>query len=215
MNRKTKILFISSAFLISSVVLLACLFYSKSEIQKEKDHPVSIYTADDGVIKIQADKGDEKTIEEIWEDPVDFSGFTLPQKAQMIDGSLGVLEIDSIGLSVNIYEAENEIEAMEKGVAHFKNTSAWEGNIGLCSHNATMSGSGAFFRNLNQVSLGDSLTYETALGKRTYAVSQILTIPASDWSYLERTDENQITLITCVSGQENIRYCVIAKEIIH
>ena len=68
------------------------------------------------------------------DDAADTGNYTLPEQAALKDGSIGVLTIDSIGVSAPVYETDDEMEAMRKGVAHYKTTSAWSGNIGLCAH---------------------------------------------------------------------------------
>lgn len=86
---------------------------------------------------------------------------------------------------------------MKKGVAHFQNTSYWDGNIGFAGHNGGASYS--YFGDLHKVKIGDTITYTTELGARTYTVTEIWTISDEDWSHLERTDDNRIILITCVA----------------
>ena len=61
--------------------------------------------------------------------------YTLPEDTLMADGSIGLLSIPKIGLAVNVFETDDEMEAMSHGLAHFKTTSAWSGNIGICGHN--------------------------------------------------------------------------------
>lgn len=144
-----------------------------------------------------------------WE-PENYGGYTMPEKAQMSDGSVGVLGIPKINLSVPVYESEDEMEAMKKGIAHYKMTSAWDGNVGLCGHNGNASYS--YFDELKELQEGDTLTYETALGTRTYEVADIREILETDWSMLTRTEDNRITMTTCVDGKPNHRLCVQAVE---
>jgi LPXTG-site transpeptidase (sortase) family protein len=66
------------------------------------------------------------------------------------------------------------------------------------------------FKRLHTLSEGDTLTYKTALGKRSYTVSAVREIAADDWSYLGRTDDNRITMITCISGKSDVRLMVQA-----
>ena len=47
-----------------------------------------------------------------------------------------------------------------------------------------------------------------------YAVSKIATIEDTDWSYLENTKDNRITLITCIDDKPNLRLVIQAKEIV-
>ena len=59
---------------------------------------------------------------------------------------------------------------------------------------------------------GDVIAYETTLGIRYYTVDTIETISDDDWSYLGRTEDNRITLITCEVGHDDKRLVVQAVE---
>ena len=141
------------------------------------------------------------------------SRYTLPEDAMLTDGSIGVLSIPAIRLAVNVYETDDEMEAMTHGLAHFKITSAWSGNVGLCGHNVNFDLTDGFFKNLHTLKQGDTITYRTALGSRTYAVETIAEIAETDWSYLGRTEDDRITLITCISGKPTSRLVVQAVAI--
>ena len=143
-------------------------------------------------------------------DVADAGNYTLPEKAALKDGSIGVLTIESIGVSAPVFETDDEMEAMRKGIAHYKTTSAWSGNIGLCAHNGTASY--CWFRNLHKVEKGDVVTYQTALGTRTYEVTEIKEIDETDWSMLGRTEDNRITMTTCIDGKPSKRLVVQAIE---
>ena len=187
------------------------------------------YTSEDGVVVIrpskQEDANEKNTddalmttadLEAVW-DGVSLSveNYTLPAEARLEDGSVGVLSIPKIGLSAPVYESEDgdEMESMTKGIAHFATTSAWDGNVGLCSHNVPPAGAVAFFRDLHLLEAGDTLTYQTAQGERQYQVTEIREIAGDDWSYLSRTGDNRITMITCITGKPDLRLMVQAKEI--
>jgi LPXTG-site transpeptidase (sortase) family protein len=139
-------------------------------------------------------------------------GFTLPNEVLMQNGSSGKLTIPRIGVYAGVFENEDVMEAMSKGVAHFPSTSNWNGNVGLSAHNWTQSGIGAYFKSLKYLAKGDEIIYETALGKKTYIVSEIREINVNDWSLLGRTDDNRLTLITCVNGKPDKRLCLQAAE---
>ena len=49
--------------------------------------------------------------------------------------------------------------------------------------------------------------------KREMAVQGVDMIAGDDWSYLSRTDDNRITMITCITGKPDLRLMVQAKEI--
>ena len=124
-------------------------------------------------------------------------------------GSIGTLRIPEIDLKVTAYDGDT-YEAMKKGVGHIASTSAWDGNIGLVGHNR---GSNDYFRKLKNLELGDEITYKTKLGTREYEVTFIGRISETDWSRLQYTDDNRITLITCVEDVPDKRLCVQAVEV--
>lgn len=184
------------------------------------------YTAEDGVVVIPASeqpgKSQAKPVEHLpdpdqaWEDYASLStqGYTLPEDAVLLDGSMGVLTIPKLDLSAPVYETDEggEIESMTKGVVHFAITSAWEGNIGLCSHNVAPAGAVAYFQDIHQLEKGDKLSYKTALGEREYRVAEVKEISEDDWTVLNRSEENRLTLITCITGKPNMRLMVQAVE---
>lgn len=151
--------------------------------------------------------------ETIWADASAYTGNHTPiEQAQMADGSLGVLTIGKIGLSVNVYESPDQMEDMSKGAAHFPHTSAWDGNVGLSAHNINFDSTDGYFKNLYRLAEGDEITYRCELGERAYTVETVKTIDATDWSPLVHSDENRLTLITCISGKPEQRLCVQAVE---
>ena len=150
--------------------------------------------------------------EAIWNEDTYAGKHTSIEKAQMKDGSIGVLTIPTLNLSVNVYESPDNMEAMSKGVAHFPSSSAFDGNVSLSAHNVNMDGSDGYFKYLYTLEKGDNITYMTALGERSYIVDSIKTIAASDWTPLNYTDDNRLTMITCISGQADKRLCVTAIE---
>ena len=119
------------------------------------------------------------------------------------DGNIGTLVIPSLGIRYKAYEGTDSA-TMHKGVGHFPSTSAWNGNIGLCGHNRG---------SLKDLKVGDTIQYETSSGTRTYSVSYVGTIEWTDWSYLNATRDNRITIITCLADQPTKRVCVQATEV--
>ena len=124
------------------------------------------------------------------------------------NGSLGTLEIPSIGLSVNIYQGTDSA-ALKKGAGHFTNTSIWNGNVSLAAHNR---GANSYFGEIHTLESGDRITLTTKEGTRTYSVTSVSKISETDNSMLESTSENCITLFTCVRDQREYRWCVRAVE---
>jgi len=132
-------------------------------------------------------------------------------KAEVLrsDGSVGTLKISEIDLNVKVYDGTTA-SSMKKGVGHFTDTSYWNGNIGLAGHNR---GVNNYFGKLKKLSKGDIITYKTELGTRKYEVYYVGQIGVTDLSRLNASNENIITLITCVEDQPLLRLCVQAREV--
>lgn len=185
------------------------------------------YTAEDGVIVIrpaaiplsvkapaQSSITVDYTPEQVWEhdNQATYNNFTMPEKTELKDGSIGLLTIPKLNLSANIYETDDQMEDMTHGIAHFKSTSAWEGNIGLAAHNVNQDLTDGYFKELFLLKEGDEILYTTRLGERKYEVSTVKEIADNDWSLLGRTEDNRITMITCITGKPSKRLCVQAME---
>lgn len=81
---------------------------------------------------------------------------------------------------------------------------------GLASHNA---GSHAnYFALLHLLEVGDHIEWQHDRGKRYYQVIEKQKIDSHDWSKLQPTLNNKITLITCVSEEPQKRWCIQAIE---
>ena len=125
------------------------------------------------------------------------------------DGSIGTLKIPSLNINMKVWEGETRA-SMAKGLGHYSSTSGWDGNIGICGHNRGAKYNIGSIRNLE---IGDNITYSTVYGTRTYAVILVRTISDSDWSYLQATADNRITITTCLANQPSKRVCVQAEEV--
>ena len=125
------------------------------------------------------------------------------------DGSLGTLKIPSIGLTVKIFQGTDSA-ALAKGAGHFTDTSIWAGNVALAGHNR---GVNNHFGKIHTLNPGDIVTFTTALGTRTYAVTGVNKVSVNDTSGLDVSSTNMITLYTCVMDQPAYRWCVTAMEV--
>lgn len=125
------------------------------------------------------------------------------------DGSIGTLKIPSLNINMKVWEGETNT-SMAKGLGHYSSTSGWDGNVGICGHNRGAKYNIGRIRNLE---IGDTITYSTVYGTRTYAVILVKTISDSDWSYLQATADNRITIITCLADRPSKRVCVQAVEV--
>jgi sortase A len=124
------------------------------------------------------------------------------------DGTLGRADIPAIGLSVAIYEGES-LDSIAKGAGHFTSTSIWDGNVGLAGHNR---GQSYWFGDIHLLRPGDKIFLSVKLGDRTYVVSSVRKIEETDFTPLERSAQNRITLVTCVKNESTKRWVVIAEQ---
>jgi sortase A len=125
------------------------------------------------------------------------------------DGSIGTLYVERTGKTIKVYEGES-LDNLKKGAGHFASTSAWDGNVGLAGHNR---GGSAYFSFVKDMQDGDTLTFTTQYGTRTYKVFNKIQIDEYDNLPLSWSDENMLTLITCVADVPELRYCVQAREV--
>lgn len=124
-------------------------------------------------------------------------------------GELGTLKIPVIGLTVKVYQGTDSA-TLAKGAGHFTNTSIWDGNIAVAGHNR---GVNNHFGKIHTLTAGDTITFTTRLGTRSYEVYSVSKISVDDTSILDSTGGNMITLVTCVMNQPSYRWCVKAAEI--
>lgn len=140
----------------------------------------------------------------------DIPSFTeLTDSFLLSNGAIGRISIPAIGVK-NYYLWQGETaSSMKKGLGHFTSTSVWDGNVGMCGHNR---GAKYNIGDIKKLEAGDKITYTTSEGTRTYRVETVKTISSTDWSYLDPTSDNRLTIITCVAGDYSRRWCLQAVE---
>ena len=121
-------------------------------------------------------------------------------------GYLGTLKIPAIGLSVRVYEGTDS-GTLAKGAGHFPGTSIWDGNVCVAGHNRGVRDD---IGDLHTLKPGDTVTWTTKLGTRTYEVVSVEKVLETDTSGTTSTSDNRLTLYTCVKNQRAYRWCVTA-----
>ncbi len=119
------------------------------------------------------------------------------------------LEIPSINLKADIKEGTTK-EILDDFIGHFEETKKDIGNVGLAAHNRGYKNN--YFENLKKLKEGDLIYYQFEENKREYIVTKHTIIKDTDWSYLEDTEENTLTLITCVENEPEYRRCIQATQ---
>lgn len=120
------------------------------------------------------------------------------------------LEIPKINLKALISEG-TEDKVLCNYIGHFSNTGILNGNVGLAAHNRGYEKN--FFKDLKELEINDEIIYSYKNNKIVYKVNKIEEINSDDWSLLNISRENKITLITCVENEPEKRLCVQGIEI--
>lgn len=130
-------------------------------------------------------------------------------KLLQFDGetTLGVIEINKIGYKGLVYEGTS-LDTLSKGIGHFESSPYLNGNVCLAGHNYI-----SVWDKLYTLEIGDIITYTSFLGTKNYQVSSVKQIEETDWSMLQDTEDNRITLITCINGKPDKRLCVQGLEV--
>lgn len=120
---------------------------------------------------------------------------------------IGYITIEELGIIKAPIADGTDNKTIGKYVGHFENSSYLEGNVCLCSHNR--GSKAAFFENLKNIKKGMKIEYTTKYETKNYIANEIKEIEETDLSVLEQTEDNRITLITCIANQRAKRLCVI------
>ena len=117
------------------------------------------------------------------------------------------IQIDKISLKAPIREGTDK-ETLDNYVGHFEDTQKSSGNICLAAHNRGYKNN--YFARIKELKSGDELKYIYGKKETIYIVVKHEIIANTDWSNLENTEEDRITLITCVENQPQYRRCIQA-----
>ena len=120
------------------------------------------------------------------------------------------LKIPKINLKALIAEG-TEDDVLCNYIGHFSNTGIINGNVGLAAHNRGYEKN--YFKDIKKLELNDEIIYNYKNIEKVYKVSKIEEINSDDWSLLDVSRENKITLITCIENEPKKRLCVQGIEI--
>ena len=120
------------------------------------------------------------------------------------------IEIPSINLKAEISEGTTA-KVMNMYVGHFEETPEIIGNIGLAAHNRGYPVN--YFKDLKLLEKGDKIYYKYRNENKSYIVDKIKVIKDTNWEMLKNTEDNRLTLITCIENEPEYRLCVQAIEI--
>ena len=134
----------------------------------------------------------------------------LLQTGQLVQYGAGIFGYNTIPLLVKKKIESIIEETLNKYVGHFIETPIEEGNIALAGHNRGYDVN--YFSRLKELREGDEIIYIHNEINRIYEVTKNKIIKDTDIDVLENTEENILTLITCVENEPNYRRCVQAEE---
>ena len=120
------------------------------------------------------------------------------------------IEIPKINLVAPIAEG-TRTNIMNEYVGHFEETPKNKGNIGLAAHNRGYKIN--YFRDLKLLQKGDLIiyTYNGEISK--YSVNELGIIKDTDWSKLESSSQDKLTLITCLEDEPEYRRYIQAVKL--
>lgn len=182
MNKKIFVLFI----VLILIVAIGFLFsYDKKVIEQEKQNTSEqLGNTEDVEQEVTEDDGFEEDL-------------------------IGSLKIEKINLNGTVKEGSTN-EILRDYIGHIEETAKYDGNVGLAAHNRGNKYS--YFARINELEPGDEIIYTTKYGERKYIVDTKKEILETDWSNLEGTSDNRLTLITCIKNKVNQRLCVQAVQ---
>ncbi len=170
---------------------------------------ISLLLAGTSIFLINNNNKELVNVEDIQTDN-EFENVTYDKAEDIWDDSvLGIITIDKIGLNATVKEGTSS-ETLLNYIGHIEETATYDGNIGLAGHNRGCENS--YFARINELEDGDIIKYKTKFFDRTYVVDNIQVIYETDWTLLESTEENKLSLITCIANKRNQRLCVQATE---
>jgi len=120
------------------------------------------------------------------------------------------IEIPKINLVAPIAEGTSA-NIMNEYVGHFEETPKNKGNIGLAAHNRGYKVN--YFQDLKLLQKGDLIiyTYNGEISK--YSVNELGIIKDTDWSKLESSSQDKLTLITCLEDEPEYRRYIQALKL--
>ena len=195
MKRKTLIWRIILILIIAAVLILGISKFMKYKLQKTENKLLDIAQ---NVISINENIETQTEI-------------IVKEELELNENVIGILEIPKLNLTAPVKEGTTQ-EILKYSIGHISNSSNWDGNIALASHNRG-NYVAHYFENIHELVVGDEIIYKTKFGERRYVVEVSKQIKNTDWSVISNTKENRITLITCIKNNPKLRLCVQGIEI--
>ena len=167
-----------------------------------------IYIPKKGELVQDKEKIEDKTQEVVTGKSTDITN-TTSVNTNLSTNKKSKTDIEKINLNGTVKEGSTN-EILRDYIGHIEETAKYDGNVGLAAHNRGNKYS--YFARINELEPGDEIVYTTKYGERKYIVDTKKEILETDWSNLEGTSDNRLTLITCIKNKVNQRLCVQAVQ---
>lgn len=131
----------------------------------------------------------------------------LPDTSSVERIVIPALALDTVVKYVPFSEFTWLIAGLRQEIAWMGDTS-WPGlggNTGLAGHVTLGDGSDGPFRHLEELEAGDEIKLYTGKNEYTYRVSEKTVVKDTNFSVVEKTENSQITLITCTGWNQAAR----------
>ena len=185
MKKKKLLITVSFSLILLTIVGVGLFIWQK----QNKNKPETIFTNEEIVNKIvYSNEGEEN-----------------------FDGIIGYLTIESINLLQAPIKEGTEMETLNEYIGHFTDSNFLEGNVALAGHNRGYSKN--YFENLKNLKGNELIVYQTKQETKTYKVCEIKEVSVTVVEVVAPTEDNRITLVTCVENNNNLRLIIIGKEI--
>ena len=196
MNKYVKRAILTATIMIVVLIVIISTFFIVRYVENKNKINTVMEIYSNSIIQDRIQDNDENAI------------INVKDALLQIDGemALGIITIDKIKYKGIVYEG-TETTTLAKGVGHFEHSPYLIGNVCIAGHNYI-----SVWDKLYTLRPGDNITYISFLGTKTYQVSSIQEINETDWDMLQDTEDNRITLITCVNSKPNKRLCVQGIE---
>lgn len=166
--------------IIIGIFLIAFSFYARWDTKRSNDESIDNFEQVLENNKILEDRNDNSNEEDISE-------------------GIGILNIPKIDLRAIIKEG-TDMQTLRHSIGHFEETPMpWEsGNSAIAGHRQYTYGE--FFNRVDEIDPGDLIEIETLNGTIKYRVDKKEVIEPTQIEVLDNTDEDSLTIITCVKG---------------
>ncbi|MBO6233725.1 MAG: class D sortase [Clostridia bacterium] len=189
-----KAIIVSVTFIFIILIIISAMLINSFVHEYQKQQKIEYVYSKTSYDKVQDNLENSTDISDLY---IKIDGYNV----------IGAIEIEKIGFKGLIYEGTT-MDVLDQGIGHFTSTPIFSGNVCLAGHNYY-----GIWDKLYTLEKGDTIKYTSILGSNNYSVVSNEQILETDMSVLENTQNNMLTLITCVKNVPEKRLCVQAVSI--